>query len=165
MIAAARAAYRHSSSSRKHDDGIPNPAFSGAAVVRGAGGVGARDVSIGGDETPQDDAAANPYFSPCPNPAHGSVFTRKLWVGEHSVERIEWTRVKGADKEVPIRWKGCSVGCLDFLEVPVDVSLDDDHDDDEDGLSDTDVEEGEAVEELMDEDGFDADVLGGDDPF
>ncbi|KAJ9103861.1 hypothetical protein QFC21_002323 [Naganishia friedmannii] len=149
MIAAARAAYRHSSSSRKHDDGIPNPAFSGAGVV-------SRDST--GEEA--DDAAANPYFSPCPNPAHGSVFTRKLYIGEPAVERIEWTRVNGADKEVPIRWKGCSVECLVFLEVPVHVSLEDD---DEDGLSDTDVEE--DAREVMDNDGFDADVLGGDDPF
>ncbi|KAJ9120206.1 hypothetical protein QFC22_003106 [Naganishia vaughanmartiniae] len=156
MIAAARAAYRHSSSSRKHDDGIPNPAFSGAAARVG---LVPRDPTDG--EQP-DDAAANPYFSPCPNPAHGSVFTRKLYVGEPAVERIEWTRVNGADKEVPIRWKGCSVECLDFLEMPVDVLADDD---DEDGLSDTDVEEGEEVGGVLDEDGFDADVLGGDDPF
>jgi hypothetical protein len=138
VIASAKAAYRHSSSSRKHDDGIPNPAFSGPA-----GGTGEAD-----------DAARNPYFSPCPNPVHGAEFTRKIYVGAPAAERIEWTRVSGADKEVPIKWKGCSAGCLAFLEEAAFV------DEDEGDLSDTDVDD-----DLEATDGFDANVLGGDDPF
>lgn len=153
VIASAKAAYRHSSSSRKHDDGIPNPAFSGGksstAGFRTSGGAPA-DESL-------DDAAQNPYFSPCPNPAHEEVFTRKVYVGPPAVERIEWARVSGADKEVPIKWKGCSVGCLRFLE---EAPLSDSNEDDEGDLSDTDVDEA-----LDEDDGFDADVLGGDDPF
>lgn len=149
VIASAKAAYRHSSSSRKHDDGIPKPAFSGAR----ASSASFRTSELATADEPLDDAAKNPYFSPCPNPAHEQVYTRKVYVGAPAVERIEWARVSGADKEVPILWKGCGVGCLQFLEEP-------DSDGDEDDLSDTDVDQ-----DLEEDDGFDADVLGGDDPF
>ncbi|GHJ84037.1 hypothetical protein NliqN6_0439 [Naganishia liquefaciens] len=150
IIASAKATYRHSSSSRKHDDGIPNPAFSGAM----ASSSSFRLSEPASPDDPLDDAAKNPYFSPCPNPAHEQLFTRKIYVGAPAVERIEWARVNGADKEVPILWKGCGVECLQFLE-----ERDSDGDDDED-LSDTDVDQDSG-----DDDGFDADVLGGDDPF
>jgi hypothetical protein len=149
VIASAKASYRHSSSSRKHDDGIPNPAFSGGK----SSAAGFRTSAPASTDEPLDDAAKNPYFSPCPNPAHEQVFTRKVYVGTPAEERIEWARVSGADKEVPIKWKGCSVGCLQFLE---EAPWSDSDEDDEGDLSDTDVDE---------DDGFDADVLGGDDPF
>lgn len=30
-------------------------------------------------------------------------------------ERLEWTTICG-QKDLPIRWKGCSPGCLEYLE-------------------------------------------------
>ena len=50
----------------------------------------------------------------CPNPAHkGAVFVK------HGSERYSWERrVAGVDVggAVPLRWRGCLAGCLDFLE-------------------------------------------------
>lgn len=78
---------------------------------------------------PPDDAAQNPYHNPCPSLYHPS--NRRLFL--HPAEtRLEWRDVFG-HKELPIRWEGCSPGCLDFLE-------DEDEDDwsvdgDEEGIS------------------------------
>ena len=74
--------------------------------------------------SPPDDASTNPYFYPCPSPRHleydenadGNTVrpTRHLFV--HAVEeRLEWRDLFDAG-QLPIRWKGCSPGCLDFLE-------------------------------------------------
>jgi hypothetical protein len=69
-----------------------------------------------------DDASENPYYSPCPNPKHQESLTsepptmpRRLFL-RASEERLEWTTVCG-QKDLPIRWKGCSPGCLAFLEL------------------------------------------------
>jgi hypothetical protein len=68
-----------------------------------------------------DDAAENPYYDPCPNPSHREsstseppVMTRRLFL-RAAEERLEWTVICG-QKGLPVRWKGCSPGCLDFLE-------------------------------------------------
>ncbi|KAK1921774.1 hypothetical protein DB88DRAFT_499170 [Papiliotrema laurentii] len=71
---------------------------------------------------PPDDAAENPYYQPCPSPRHAeweTGTTRRSRPGRHLFihaleERLEWRRVAG--EEVPIRWRGCSPGCLSFLE-------------------------------------------------
>lgn len=90
-----------------------------------------------------DDASLNPYFEPCPSPRHAeydehaephSRPTRRVFL-HAAEERIEWREVLGLKEKLPIRWKGCSPGCLDFLEV--------DEDNDVDGfdLSDTEIDE------------------------
>ncbi|WRT64563.1 uncharacterized protein IL334_001495 [Kwoniella shivajii] len=70
---------------------------------------------------PPDDASTNPYFYPCPSPRHlemnldtTSRPTRHLFL-HPAEERIEWREVCGT-KDLPIKWRGCSPGCLDFLE-------------------------------------------------
>jgi hypothetical protein len=69
-----------------------------------------------------DDVSDDPYFSPCPSPRHlvydaGSALverpSRYLYV-EPAEERIEWRDVHGLAR-LPIKWKGCSPGCLTFL--------------------------------------------------
>ena len=69
---------------------------------------------------PPDDASLNPYFYPCPSPRH-LIFdtdsprpTKHLFL-DPAEERIEWRELKG-EKDIPIRWLGCSPGCLAFLE-------------------------------------------------
>lgn len=88
-----------------------------------------------------EDAATNPFYTPCPNPHHytetytpsGRKTTVSRWIYIHPPleERIEYVDI-GGEKGLPIKWQGCGLGCLDFLEV-------------------------------SEQDGFDADVLGEDD--
>jgi len=40
--------------------------------------------------------------------------TRRLYL-RAAEERLEWTTICG-QKGLPVRWRGCSPGCLDFLE-------------------------------------------------
>lgn len=74
------------------------------------------------DVPTSEDAHLNPWFSPCPSPRH-------LYEGEHGEGRrvvflkpeevrYEWTAVPGTGggELYPVRWEGCSRGCLDFLE-------------------------------------------------
>ncbi len=140
---ALRSAHRVSAAaSRKLKHSIPDPAFSPSSRPRR------------NKENKPEDASANPYFSPCPNPSHTAIgdighledgqITRRIYIHMPAEERIEWVKVSGADEEVPILWKGCSPGCLRFLEEA---------DEDEDEAEDTEVDE---------EDGFGADVLSGD---
>jgi len=54
----------------------------------------------------------------CPNPSHAS----ESWFVQHLEERFTWeTRVCGIviGGAVPIRWRGCARGCLDYLEEAV----------------------------------------------
>ena len=71
--------------------------------------------------SPPDDAARNPFFYPCPSPRHleiGHPYStrplRHLFLDPAEV-RLEWREFKG-ERDVPIRWLGCSPGCLAFLE-------------------------------------------------
>jgi hypothetical protein len=72
-----------------------------------------------------DDASENPYYYPCPSRRHNKYFdsgsdrpNRHLFI--HSAEeRLEWRELFGQGK-LPIRWKGCSPGCLAFLEAEAD---------------------------------------------
>ncbi|KZP01664.1 hypothetical protein CALVIDRAFT_594360 [Calocera viscosa TUFC12733] len=55
----------------------------------------------------------------CPNVAHVEQDEGESWFVEPVEERMQWlTEVAGVhmDGAVPVLWKGCSVGCLDFLE-------------------------------------------------
>jgi len=70
-----------------------------------------------------DDASHNPYYKPCPSPHHfeydssirqQSAVERYLFL-HPAEERIEWREVNGI-ADLPIRWQGCSPGCLNFLE-------------------------------------------------
>ena len=69
-----------------------------------------------------DDASENPYYYPCPSRRHNEYFdpgsdrpSRHLFI-HPAEERLEWRELFGQGK-LPIRWKGCSPGCLSFLEV------------------------------------------------
>lgn len=60
-----------------------------------------------------EDAALG--VSLCPSPKHdvGGWFVR------HAEERFSWEAVVGgvgAGGSVPVRWRGCQVGCLDFMD-------------------------------------------------
>lgn len=51
----------------------------------------------------------------CPNPGHGQE--KKVFV-LHVEQRFTWERrIAGLDVggAVPVRWRGCQRGCLDFL--------------------------------------------------
>ncbi|ORY21739.1 hypothetical protein BCR39DRAFT_552915 [Naematelia encephala] len=72
---------------------------------------------------PPDDASANPYYCPCPSPRHFELDTsshpvtrptRHVFL-QAAESRIEWREVFGVS-DLPIEWKGCSPGCLAFLE-------------------------------------------------
>ncbi|KAG9048797.1 hypothetical protein FS837_011999 [Tulasnella sp. UAMH 9824] len=66
-----------------------------------------------------DDAGMNARYNVCPSPNH---LSRTMFV-DHGEERFEWIKdvveVVVSDLPggaVPIRWRGCSAGCLGFLE-------------------------------------------------
>ncbi|CAK9785584.1 unnamed protein product [Cutaneotrichosporon oleaginosum] len=71
---------------------------------------------------PPDDASTNMYYYPCPSPRHleydedsrEEPLPRRVFL-HPAEERIEWRTVAGV-KGLPIRWLGCSPGCLTFLE-------------------------------------------------
>jgi hypothetical protein len=77
-----------------------------------------------------DDAAENPYYWPCPNKRHlessssgQPAATKRLFL--HAAEkRLEWATVCG-QANMPIRWRGCSPGCLAFLEQEAEADLED----------------------------------------
>lgn len=87
-----------------------------------------------------DNAAENPYYYPCSSPRH-HVYdtetkhqqpTRHLFL-HAAEERLEWRKVSN-QADLPIRWLGCSPGCLTFLENVVTES-----EDERWGLSDDDI--------------------------
>ncbi|KAK6903496.1 hypothetical protein I203_106999 [Kwoniella mangroviensis CBS 8507] len=70
---------------------------------------------------PPDDASMNPYYYPCPSPRHLEIDagtndrpSRHLFL-HAAEERLEWVQICDT-KDLPIRWLGCSPGCLDFLD-------------------------------------------------
>jgi hypothetical protein len=71
----------------------------------------------------EDDAETNPYYYPCPSPRHLEI-NAETWPDcrpdRHvflypAEERVEWRTVHGW-RMLPVRWQGCSPGCLAFLE-------------------------------------------------
>ncbi|WVW78206.1 hypothetical protein I302_100157 [Kwoniella bestiolae CBS 10118] len=74
---------------------------------------------------PPDDASNNPYHYPCPSPRHLEMDaetddrpSRHLFL-HPAEERMEWVQICDT-KDLPIRWMGCSPGCLDFLDKDED---------------------------------------------
>ncbi|KAG6857447.1 hypothetical protein H0H87_003514 [Tephrocybe sp. NHM501043] len=60
----------------------------------------------------------------CPSPRHQRLGTSRLYV-QHAEERYTWeTTVAGVELGgfVPIRWRGCELGCLDFLDPPENIA-------------------------------------------
>lgn len=79
-----------------------------------------------------DDSSLNPFFEPCPSPRHSEYDdeampmlrpSRRVFL-HAAEERLEWREVLGLNEKLPIRWKGCSPGCLDFLEKSEDADVD-----------------------------------------
>lgn len=147
IIASVRSATDDNASSRLLADGAPAPpAFSSTDDGRRFGRASTSRAT-------SDDAEINPYFSPCPNPAHhvttsNSNVTRRVYLHEPVERRIEWVKVSGTTDELPILWKGCSNGCLDFLEEEEEKEV-----------------QGTTAMVEQAEDGFDADLLAGENVF
>ncbi|TFK39992.1 hypothetical protein BDQ12DRAFT_734704 [Crucibulum laeve] len=97
----------------------------------------------------------------CANPEHrkqGRVFVR------HMEERFTWeSKIAGkpAGGAVPVRWRGCMQGCLDFLD-PVPTKDSPEHDTDIE-MEDGDVDVVQAVQFGAGPGGFDEEELGFDD--
>lgn len=54
----------------------------------------------------------------CPSPKHQQLCTPRLFI-QHAEERYTWeTMIAGVEVggSVPMRWRGCQRGCLNFLE-------------------------------------------------
>lgn len=82
-----------------------------------------------------------PCVSECPSRKHLDItdgeYRRPLFVG-YAEERLSWEKEVagqkvGGETGIPIRWRGCSAGCLEYLEefsgdssMPVDGGDDDD---------------------------------------
>ncbi|KAL7412196.1 hypothetical protein BDY24DRAFT_111944 [Mrakia frigida] len=66
------------------------------------------------EEGELEDAAGDPFYSPCPGRKHEG---RKVLFLEAAEERMEWCSIPGAGPGdlYPVRWEGCGRGCLDFL--------------------------------------------------
>ncbi|KAF9499657.1 hypothetical protein BDN71DRAFT_1441820 [Pleurotus eryngii] len=77
--------------------------------------------------TPEEDDARITGVGTCPSPHHlspGSRSTPSLFI-HHAEERFTWEdTVAGilVGGSVPIRWRGCQWGCLDFLDSRPEIS-------------------------------------------
>ena len=92
-------------------------------------GISSKQHDRSGDLLPQshkapvpDNAAQNPYYWPCPSPQHlefestASDGRKSRYLFLHAAEeRVEWRDVFGISA-LPVRYKGCSPGCLSFLD-------------------------------------------------
>lgn len=82
-----------------------------------------KGVEEGGDEDGRKD---HPGVGICMSPFHAdkqAVFVK------HAEERLSWERViagqnVNVDGGVPVLWRGCSLGCLDFLNSTADSATD-----------------------------------------
>lgn len=78
-----------------------------------------------------------PCISVCPSPKHlilapGEVYRKPIFV-THAQERFTWEKEVagqkvGGDNGIPIRWRGCSWGCLDHLEQCSGAQVEEDWD-------------------------------------
>lgn len=80
------------------------------------------DTEVDAD-VPEDDEEIPPGIGTCMSPLHPR-HSRPVFV-DHAVERFEWVHTIAGhpvheDAGVPVRWRGCMPGCLDFLgeDVP-----------------------------------------------
>ncbi|KAG6891217.1 hypothetical protein C0995_008469 [Termitomyces sp. Mi166 len=76
------------------------------------------------------DVAATRYIAEmtgvglCPSPKHQRSGTPRLFI-QHAEERYSWeTVIAGVEVGgcVPMRWRGCQLGCLDFLDPSEEIS-------------------------------------------
>ncbi|KAG9014364.1 hypothetical protein FRB94_012770 [Tulasnella sp. JGI-2019a] len=90
------------------------------------------DLSTADDDPRLNDAYYDAKFNKCPNTTGiGEGFRRcgELIFFDHAEERMEWVSSLAEDVVsdlkgglVPILWRGCSAGCLDFLNAGDDAS-------------------------------------------
>lgn len=83
-----------------------------------------------------DDASTNPFYYPCPSPRHRDSVdqhqspsdppARRVFF-DAAEERFEWVEICG-EQHLPILWRGCSPGCLAFLD-------EEEEEEEEDGFS------------------------------
>jgi len=74
--------------------------------------------SVTFDQDTHTDASLNMTYSTCPSPHHRGKLRPSVF-HDSVEERIEWrTDIAGVKlaEMVPLRWRGCSQGCLAFLE-------------------------------------------------
>ncbi|KAI0071336.1 hypothetical protein K474DRAFT_1776236 [Panus rudis PR-1116 ss-1] len=72
----------------------------------------------------QEDKVTHPGIGVCPSPRHAGDLHKPIFV-DHAEERYTWENViagcrTGEMGGVPILWRGCSRGCLDFLSPVVE---------------------------------------------
>jgi len=93
-------------------------------------------------------------FSVCPSPIHRTA--DDAWVDgrvpvfvQHAEERFTWEQViagldvgsQGGPMGVPVRWRGCGRGCLDFLDVVEEKTVEQGNDHDHDVEMDLETEQ------------------------
>ncbi|KAH9941496.1 hypothetical protein B0H21DRAFT_752593 [Amylocystis lapponica] len=90
------------------------------------------------------DVETHPGISVCPSPDHNATSGRVPVYVEWAEERFTWESVVAGRSVsslggpgVPMRWRGCGRGCLDFLDTDAPVEKE------EDVVPDTDVEMGD----------------------
>ena len=91
--------------------------------------------------TSDDESMQITGIGKCPNPEHGR--NKKVFV-LHVEQRLTWERrIAGQDvgSAVPVRWRGCQRGCLDFLCPNYETEFSDG----QDNVADVDMEEFQAV--------------------
>jgi hypothetical protein len=76
------------------------------------------EISMALNPAPKD--FTNPFHCVCPSPRHEQMHESVPIFVDPVVERFEWIDRVGelpvSAPRVPIRWRGCSRGCLNFLE-------------------------------------------------
>ncbi|OCH84698.1 hypothetical protein OBBRIDRAFT_839510 [Obba rivulosa] len=114
----------------------------------------------GGGDSAHDSLAG---ISVCPSPSHHAEGERVPVFVRHAEERFTWERVVAgrdvgaegvAGAGVPVRWRGCSRGCLDFLEATAEPAV----------AGDPAAEPAEKTDVLMQDDddgGLQATLVGG----
>ena len=122
-----------------------------------------RDPRSRGAERDAPAEEPQPGLSVCPSPVHRTPDGG--WVGgrvpvyvRHAEERFTWEReIAGTDVKaecagagVPVRWRGCLHGCLDFLDPGMDAADTDEEGDISDGVVprqvETELEDGLGVD-------------------
>ena len=89
----------------------------GSSTSQGSGSISNSQARSDIDE--EDEKETHPGVGTCRSPAHRgqrpSVFVR------HAEERFSWEDIigeqpVGIEGGVPVLWRGCSIGCLSFLD-------------------------------------------------
>jgi hypothetical protein len=71
--------------------------------------------------TPPSSGSLNPFQSTCPSPLHKKAQEPTPLFVDPMLEQFEWVDKIGevviSAPRIPIRWRGCSTGCLNFLDT------------------------------------------------